>query len=131
MYLKALKLFPDNSSILLKYAGFIRHVKRDIGGSEEYYKKAINANPMNADAIGSYASFLHGVYNKKNEAEKLYEQALRIDDTHTNNLCNYGLYLRLNNLKVLNEPRLNIFIFDIIHRFVFFFVFMKFIFILF
>lgn len=92
-YTKAIELYPDHSSILLKYAGFVRHVRRDIARSEEFYLKSIEANPENADALGSYASFLHGVYNKTAEAEEYYQKAMKYDDLHTNNLCNYGLFL--------------------------------------
>lgn len=95
-YLKALELYPQHSSIHLKFAGFLRHVKRDLPGAEKHYIKAVQVNPTNADALGSYASFLHGVHNKIEEAAQYYAQALQADDTHTNNLCNYGLFLRYN-----------------------------------
>lgn len=94
IYLKALDLYPQHSSINLKYAGFLRHTRRDIPGAEKFYLKAVEASPNNADALGSYASFLHGVHNNIKEAEKYYQKAVDADDTHTNNLCNYGLFLR-------------------------------------
>ena len=56
--MQAIKLFPD-SSIHLKYAGFLRHIRRDLKGAENHYRLAVEANPENADACGSYASFLH------------------------------------------------------------------------
>jgi tetratricopeptide (TPR) repeat protein len=92
-YLKALELYPDSTSIHLKYAGFLRHVKRDISGAEKHYYLAVKANPTNADALGSLASFLHGVHNKVDEAETHYRHAVDYDDTHANNLCNYGLFM--------------------------------------
>lgn len=55
-----MELFPDHSSTLLKYAGFVRHVKKDRKLAELFYKKAVEANPKSADALGNYASFLHG-----------------------------------------------------------------------
>jgi len=94
MYTKALELFPQHSSINLKYAGFLRHTRRDIPGAEKYYLKAVEASPTNSDALGSYASFMHGVHNNIKEAEKYYQKAVEADDMHTNNLCNYGLFLR-------------------------------------
>ena len=94
MYTKALELYPQHSSINLKYAGFLRHMRRDIPGAEKYYLKAVEASPTNSDALGSYASFMHGVHNNIKEAEKYYQKAVEADDMHTNNLCNYGLFLR-------------------------------------
>lgn len=93
-YKRALELFPDQSSIHLKYAGFLRHIKRDINGAGEEYFRAVETNPQNADALGNYASFLHGVKQDVGEAAKYYERAVAVDDTHANNLCNYGLFLR-------------------------------------
>lgn len=49
---------------------------------------------MNADAIGNYASFLHGVHRNIVDAEMNYRRAVELDDSHANNLCNYGLFLR-------------------------------------
>lgn len=92
-YVKALELYPDSSSLHLKYAGFLRHVRRNISGAEEHYKLAVKVNPKNADALGSLASFLHGVHNKVDEAETHYRHAVDYDDTHANNLCNYGLFM--------------------------------------
>ena len=94
LYLRALELYPQHSSINLKYAGFLRHTRRDIPGAEKFYLKAVEVSPNNADALGSYASFMHGVHNNIKEAEKYYQKAVEADDTHTNNLCNYGLFLR-------------------------------------
>jgi Tfp pilus assembly protein PilF len=51
-------------------------------------------NSQNAEALGSYASFLHGVLGKVDLAEGYYKSAVEVDDTHANNLCNYGLFLR-------------------------------------
>jgi tetratricopeptide (TPR) repeat protein len=93
-YVKALQLYPQQSSMHLKYAGFLRHVRRDLKGAEEHYAMACETNPQNADALGSYASFLHGVSGKIDMAATYYEKSLEVDDTHTNNLCNYGLFLR-------------------------------------
>jgi Tfp pilus assembly protein PilF len=53
----------------------------------------VRESPKNADALGSYASFLHGVHNNAKDAQKYYQMAVKADDTHTNNLCNYGLFL--------------------------------------
>eukprot|EP01039_Chlorochromonas_danica_P009067 gene9067-10006_t len=92
-YKRALSLYPQQSSIHLKYAGFLRHVRKDLVGAEDQYKQAILTNPSNAEAVGSYASFLHGVLRRTSEAEALYQQACQLDDTHANNLCNYGLFL--------------------------------------
>ena len=83
-----------HSSIHLKYAGFLRHTKRDIPAAEKHYLRAVETSPQNSDALGSYASFLHGVHNNTKEAEKYYKKAVEVDDLHTNNLCNYGLFLR-------------------------------------
>lgn len=92
-YIKALEVYPTQSSIHLKYAGFLRHVKRDISKAEQHYKLAVETNPLHADALGSYASFLHGVSGKVDVAEQYYEEAVKLDDTHANNLCNFGLFL--------------------------------------
>lgn len=92
-YIKTLQLYPNQSSIHLKYAGFLRHVKNDLIGTETHYKLAIETNPDNTDALGSYASFLHGVLKKTDLAEQFYAKSIQIDGTHANNLCNYGLFL--------------------------------------
>ena len=92
-YVRALQLFPQQSSIHLKYAGFLRHVKKDLKAADAAYRKAIEADKTHADAIGAYASFLHGVMGKADLAEELYVEAVRLDGTHANNLCNYGLFL--------------------------------------
>ncbi len=82
-------------------------------GAEEYYKLAatlcddgmppgqsracnmsFERGSNAADAFGSYASFLHGVQHKTEEAEYYYRKAVEADNTHANNLCNYGLFLR-------------------------------------
>ncbi len=89
-----MSLFPSHSSIHLKYAGFLRHVRKNVTKAEEQYKRAIEVNPMNADAIGNYASFLHGVHRNIADAEISYRRAVELDDSHANNLCNYGLFLR-------------------------------------
>lgn len=60
MFIRAAELYPQHSSILVKFAGFQRHVKKDAAAAEALYKAACDANPNNADALGSYASFLHG-----------------------------------------------------------------------
>lgn len=67
----AIKTYPDHSSILLKYAGFLRHIKKDLVGAESYYGKACAANESHADAFGSYASFLHNNPEKADVVEKL------------------------------------------------------------
>ena len=69
--MKSLELFPNQSTILLKYAGFVRHIKKDNKTAEEFYKKAIAANPQNSDALGNYASFLHGSSGKSNSCQEL------------------------------------------------------------
>lgn len=116
VYKKALTLFPDHSAIHLKYAGFLRHVRRNVPIAEEHYKLAASIcdgqvaaegeqkqddgvsadfhyGSNAADAYGSYASFLHGVHHKIDEAEIFYKKAVVADETHANNLCNYGLFL--------------------------------------
>jgi tetratricopeptide (TPR) repeat protein len=111
-YKKGIELYPDHSSIYLKYAGFLRHVRRNINAAEDYYKLAAalcddGSQPKSssgitfkgygsnaADAFGSYASFLHGVHHKIDQAEYYYKKAVEADETHANNLCNYGLFLR-------------------------------------
>lgn len=92
-YKKSLQLF-GHSSIHLKYAGFLRHVRKDLAAAEEHYRASVTSNPRNPDAMGSLASFLHGVHHRNDEAEELYKAAADLDDTHANNLCNFGLFLR-------------------------------------
>jgi Tfp pilus assembly protein PilF len=94
MYQAAIQYFPTDSSIHLKYAGFLRHVRKNIDGAEKEYLAAIAENSKNADALGNYASFLHGVRRNSADAEKFYKMAVELDDSHANNLCNYGLFLR-------------------------------------
>ena len=96
VFQRALTLFPGHSSLHLKYAGFLRHAKRDIAGADKQYQLAVQNNPENADALGSYASFLHGVLGNMDGASRYYEVAVKIDPTHANNMCNYGLFLRYN-----------------------------------
>ena len=60
LFLRALALYPQHSSLHLKYAGFLRHARRDIVGADKHYELAVTTNPENSDALGSYASFLHG-----------------------------------------------------------------------
>ena len=52
LYKKAIELYPDHSYVLLKYAGFLRHSRKDAVQAEEYYKKACTANSQNSDALG-------------------------------------------------------------------------------
>ena len=92
-YLRALELYPGQSSMHMKYATFLRHVKKDLKKADVQYRLAIEANKKNPEAIGSYASFLHGAVGKIDMAGELYEEALRQDTFHANNLCNFGLYL--------------------------------------
>ena len=70
--MKALELFPSNSSIHFKYAGFLRHARKDDKGAELHYTLACEANPENADALGSYASFLHATGKNVKRAEIFY-----------------------------------------------------------
>lgn len=93
LYIKALQLHPSQSSIHLKYAGFLRHIRRNVAEAEKYYINAVEANPHNGDALGNYASFLHGVYSRIDQAEIYYVRAVEADDSNTNNLCNFGLFL--------------------------------------
>ncbi len=94
MYKLALETYPSHSSIHLKYAGFLRHVRRNMKGAEDEYRKAVETDPNHADALGNFASFLHSVYKDIPNAEKYYILAVQADETHANNLCNYGLFLR-------------------------------------
>lgn len=93
-YRKAILYYPTHSSIHLKYAGFLRHVRRNISAAEEHYTLAVEHGKDNADAVGNYASFLHGVHRKLDEAEIYYKKSIELDQFHANNLCNYGLFLR-------------------------------------
>lgn len=77
----------------LKYAGFLRHVRRNHDQALQHYKRAVETNDSNADAIGGYASFLHGTKSDKVLVETLYERAIAVDSVHVNNLCNFGLFL--------------------------------------
>ena len=92
-YIKALQAFPNQSSIHLKYAGFLRNVLKDQKKAAKHYTLACDANPNNAEALGGFASFLHGVVGDTVAAGEYYEKAFQVDHTHTNNLCNYGLFL--------------------------------------
>jgi len=78
--LKALALYPNDSSIHLKYAGFLRHIRRDLNESENHYRKAAEVNPLNPDAAGSYASFMHGVLRKMDIAEEMYVKAIEVSN---------------------------------------------------
>lgn len=79
--MKALTLFPKHASIHLKYAGFLRHVRKDIPRASAHYKEATEVNPNYADALGSYASFLHGTGvegSDKTVTENLYQRAIEV-----------------------------------------------------
>lgn len=96
---------PTHSSIHLKYAGFLRHVRQDVSNAEKHYKLAISSDPSNADALGNYASFLHGELGNMEDAAQYYEHAVIADATHVNNLCNYGLFLRFDcSIVQLTQP---------------------------
>ena len=78
---KALKLYPKHASIHLKYAGFLRHVRKDMERASSHYRKSTEANPTYADGLGSYASFLHGTGNNggdKKYTESLYQRAVEV-----------------------------------------------------
>lgn len=77
----------------LKYAGFLRHIRRNHEQALHHYRRAVDVNDQNADAIGGYASFLHGTKGDKTLVENLYDRAIAVDDVHVNNLCNFGLFL--------------------------------------
>eukprot|EP01041_Mallomonas_annulata_P002366 gene2366-4588_t len=109
MYIRALDIFPQSSSIHLKYAGFLRHIRKDLKNAENHYKLAANSNPHNADAVGSYASFMHGAIGNMDLAEMLYQEAVQLQmtltllifsmkalvtaPTHANTLYNYAVML--------------------------------------
>jgi hypothetical protein len=44
----AVDLFPSHSSLHLKYAGFLRHIEKDLVGAEHHYKLAVETNPSNS-----------------------------------------------------------------------------------
>jgi hypothetical protein len=80
---KALTLYPKHASIHLKYAGFLRHVRKDLPRATTHYREATEANPVYADALGSYASFLHGTATggdggDKQLTENLYQRAIEV-----------------------------------------------------
>ena len=80
-FLQALKLFPQHASIHLKYAGFLRHVRKDLPGAATHYRTATEVNPDYADGLGSYASFLHGTQGAgggTSLAEGLYQRAVEV-----------------------------------------------------
>ena len=79
-FIKALAVFPRHSSIHLKYAGFLRHVRKDMERATKHYKEAVEANPHYADALGSYASFLHSTTGggDKKLTESLYRRAVEV-----------------------------------------------------
>lgn len=52
-YSKAIELYPTHSSIIMKFAGFQRHAKKNLTEAEKYYRQACNVNPTNSDAIGN------------------------------------------------------------------------------
>lgn len=80
-FIKALTLFPKHASIHLKYAGFLRHVRKDIPRATAHYQEATEANPQYADALGSYASFLHGTGGgDKGQTESLYQRAIEVSE---------------------------------------------------
>lgn len=71
LYKRSIELYPDHSLILLKYAGFLRHARKDPVQAEAYYERACSANPKNSDALGNYASYLHGSSEKLDLCLKL------------------------------------------------------------
>ncbi len=102
-------MFPKHASVVLKYAGFLRHVKKDATQAELHYRKCTEINPQYAEGLGSYASFLYGTRRNMNLVESLFENSIQvfvlwlqdiqvirlmqIDPYNVSNLCNYGLYL--------------------------------------
>ena len=46
-FLEAIKLFPRHSAILVRFAAFLRYVKRDVSGTLDLYERAIKADPKN------------------------------------------------------------------------------------
>lgn len=77
----------------LKYASFMRHVRRDQSAAEIYYKRATDLDPNFAEALGNYASFLYGLRRNLQLVPSLYQRAVECDPFSTSNLCNYGLFL--------------------------------------
>ena len=71
LYKRSIELYPDQSLILLKYAGFLRHARKDPVQAETYYERACSSNPKNSDALGNYASYLHGTSEKLDLCEQL------------------------------------------------------------
>lgn len=88
-----MELYPQQASILVKYANLLKHVRGDYAAAERYYQRAIEANPRHADSLGNYAVLLHGVKKDFDGAETLYRRAVEADPDHTNNLGNYALFL--------------------------------------
>lgn len=90
-YQKSLELYPNQASIHLKYASFLRYVRNDMVSAEIHYIDAVTSC-SNSETLGCYASYLHSI-RKIDEAEAMYKRAVVMDRTHVNNLCNYGLLL--------------------------------------
>ena len=78
MYVQALNNFPKHASIHLKYAGFLRHVRKDMHGALKHYKMAVECNDKNADTLGGYASFLHGTSGDHHVISEMYERAIEV-----------------------------------------------------
>jgi tetratricopeptide (TPR) repeat protein len=78
MYLSALSFYPNQASIHLKYAGFLRYVRGDLENASQHYRLSYEHNPEYADGVGGYASFLHGTGGDKILAQSLYEKAIKV-----------------------------------------------------
>ncbi len=52
-YQRAIKAHPTHTSIIVKYANLLKHVKKDYDAAEIMYRRGIEANPLHADSLVS------------------------------------------------------------------------------
>ncbi|PCJ18544.1 MAG: hypothetical protein COB02_10400 [Candidatus Cloacimonadota bacterium] len=88
IFLNGLKIFPNNSFLLVNYANLLGDLKK-FPESEEYYLKAIEVDGSNIMALVNYA-FLLNKLERFPESEKYYLKAIEADGSNSIALVNYA-----------------------------------------
>lgn len=90
-YESALKLDPNYSNSLFKYACFLEHIDQT-ERAEQFYLASLEADPLHVSCLTTYADFL-ATTEQFDAAEMFYAQSLRVQHTNCYTMNNYACFL--------------------------------------
>ena len=93
IYLKGMKDFPNDATLVNYYAIFLKEIKKDFDSAEKYYKKALELDPNNAKNTFNYALFLDEIRENYDNADKYYKKALELDPNDASMNVSYAIFL--------------------------------------